>query len=95
MCGEHPKKSMFLMVHRGSSPHVRGAPVNPLAEKLDRGIIPACAGSTTSFTVPSSPMTGSSPHVRGAQAQVQGGLRRPGIIPACAGSTSPTLPAWT
>ena len=48
MCGEHPNTASSRYMSRGSSPHVRGAPVID-AEIVDEfGIIPACAGSTPS-----------------------------------------------
>ena len=46
MCGEH--RSLFdeLTDGQGSSPHVRGAHPRSFPNGLQRGIIPACAGST-------------------------------------------------
>ena len=47
MCGEHKSMAFCVGTLRGSSPHVRGAPVvHGLLDGLG-GIIPACAGSTT------------------------------------------------
>ena len=46
MCGEHPNVSLGISVRRGSSPHVRGAPVKKKDQSFTGGIIPACAGST-------------------------------------------------
>ena len=48
MCGEHPRSLRSGRVRRGSSPHVRGAPILGRRQSLAVGIIPACAGSTSS-----------------------------------------------
>ena len=48
MCGEHFLAACGLNQQRGSSPHVRGAPPHNRLRRRSRGIIPACAGSTTS-----------------------------------------------
>ena len=47
MCGEHPVSTPLGVMVAGSSPHVRGAPVRQMDDGSGRGIIPACAGSTT------------------------------------------------
>ena len=46
MCGEHVGVLVVARVLRGSSPHVRGAPVDIYRFTVVLGIIPACAGST-------------------------------------------------
>ena len=46
MCGEHYGDSDFVNELEGSSPHVRGALLHLRVDARDRGIIPACAGST-------------------------------------------------
>ena len=46
MCGEHASLDVDALSAVGSSPHVRGAPRNPLTPRRTAGIIPACAGST-------------------------------------------------
>ena len=46
MCGEHRAIHDHLSVNEGSSPHVRGAHLQQHRTVVDRGIIPACAGST-------------------------------------------------
>ena len=48
MCGEHVFRSRRRMDARGSSPHVRGARLVRGVQGVALGIIPACAGSTTS-----------------------------------------------
>ena len=48
MCGEHYCDGQELFRGRGSSPHVRGARCCVRYTIGDRGIIPACAGSTES-----------------------------------------------
>ena len=48
MCGEHTTDDSFNLDHMGSSPHVRGALARQSLELLVLGIIPACAGSTSS-----------------------------------------------
>ena len=46
MCGEHADIAEQYPELEGSSPHVRGAPENEGVSDFDKGIIPACAGST-------------------------------------------------
>ena len=46
VCGEHSASSASATRRAGSSPRLRGAPVERHAPKLQVGIIPACAGST-------------------------------------------------
>ena len=46
MCGEHNIVFVPYNLYRGSSPHVRGAPVRFRGRRPRSGIIPACAGST-------------------------------------------------
>ena len=46
MCGEHEMPMRQNLLHRGSSPHVRGALKQDVARLRTAGIIPACAGST-------------------------------------------------
>ena len=48
MCGEHLDAEFMLASTSGSSPHVRGARCPHLHAIVESGIIPACAGSTTS-----------------------------------------------
>ena len=47
MCGEHADRAGVGAVGAGSSPHVRGARNANAAESPSSGIIPACAGSTS------------------------------------------------
>ncbi len=46
MRGEHSRTDEWLARHRGSSPHARGAPRPRRRQRRQRGLIPACAGST-------------------------------------------------
>ena len=48
MCGEHCPIGLPCGVFAGSSPHVRGALCGAEKRAANRGIIPACAGSTSS-----------------------------------------------
>ena len=48
MCGEHQVRDTLYGTTQGSSPHVRGAHGARGRARSDRGIIPACAGSTSS-----------------------------------------------
>ena len=74
----------------GSSPHVRGAPLDASDDLVCSGIIPACAGSTSVATrnqdCPRDHPRMCGEHQTGAVAIT----RRSGIIPACAGSTTCT-----
>ena len=47
MRGEHPYVAQSIYDFGGSSPHARGAPAGLLRVTRGRGIIPACAGSTS------------------------------------------------
>ena len=47
MRGEHPSKMKTSTTIQGSSPHARGAPSVGVLLGRPRGIIPACAGSTS------------------------------------------------
>ena len=47
MCGEHYVDTAVNPTYAGSSPHVRGAQSGILIKCACRGIIPACAGSTS------------------------------------------------
>ena len=47
MCGEHPLLAQMNIPTAGSSPHVRGAQTHLRRVRLRLGIIPACAGSTS------------------------------------------------
>ena len=50
MCGEHETQARASRDQQRSSPHVRGAPYRRFRSHADTGIIPACAGSTASYT---------------------------------------------
>ena len=50
MCGEHDRHAAERVDEPGSSPHVRGAPSDIPAISVMAGIIPACAGSTSTTT---------------------------------------------
>ena len=51
MRGEHGKFIERIKKGAGSSPHARGAPDTENGHQALRGIIPACAGSTISFSM--------------------------------------------
>ena len=55
MRGEHQHRRAALSAAEGSSPHARGALGDGREDANERGIIPACAGSTLSFAL--RPMT--------------------------------------
>ena len=46
MRGEHPMRSVWLTSASGSSPHARGTPNRRTSDRVNMGIIPACAGNT-------------------------------------------------
>ena len=48
MRGEHSLYASTADFHRGSSPHARGALAGLTVSRVHQGIIPACAGSTSS-----------------------------------------------
>ena len=88
MRGEHLVTTSTVKVAVGSSPHARGARVLGRHERLQLGIIPACAGSTGTTLNDMVDTLGSSPHARGAPVRLPCEHNGWGIIPACAGSTS-------
>ena len=55
MRGEHRRSSMVSMLSRGSSPHARGARHAGRHTSRRAGIIPACAGSTSTCMFITSP----------------------------------------
>ena len=61
VCGEHLQSWKQRRKQTGSSPRVRGAPTAPGSATARSGIIPACAGSTTTTT---SSRTGTWDHPR-------------------------------
>ena len=48
MCGEHRNEIRVRADGRGSSPHVRGTLISWTLQVASMGIIPACAGNTSS-----------------------------------------------
>ena len=64
MRGEHPSVRHVRWDVRGSSPRARGALFDDGVARLDRGIIPACAGSTISV-LPIFSLPWDHPRVRG------------------------------
>ena len=94
MCGEHGHVGPRRTLHLGSSPHVRGARAGPVELGAVKGIIPACAGSTSSSAAPAPArrdhprMCGEHPRpnrracrLRGSSPHVRGahGQRRPEV----------------
>ena len=74
----------------GSSPHTRGAPFGMNYSRMEGGIIPAYAGSTTGTQARRCSRT-DHPRIRGEHVPVQCELGdRAWIIPAYAGSTPPS-----
>ena len=47
MCGEHKLLTGFMALVTGSSPNVRGTQCSCIQNRLQSGIIPACAGNTS------------------------------------------------
>ena len=52
MCGEHALRAVGRSKRPGSSPHVRGTPVDCVPTLERYGIIPACAGNTRLSSCP-------------------------------------------
>ena len=50
VCGEHAGRSYAFLSLRGSSPRVRGTPSSMSPQGPNQGIIPACAGNTSTAT---------------------------------------------
>ena len=64
MRGEHRAQAVLHVRSAGSSPHARGAPQRTSGRQGRRGIIPACAGSTSRSPAPCS-RSGDHPRMRG------------------------------
>jgi len=62
--GEHPSTPRSALRNLGSSPRARGAPIGDAIERVEKGIIPACAGSTCGCTCAHTG-AGDHPRVRG------------------------------
>ena len=86
-CGENLRRPSVNHNTCGSSPRVRGKLLRADRALGRRGLIPARAGKTTSFTRCARD-EGSSPRVRGKPAHRRDRGRRGGLIPARAGKTS-------
>ena len=89
MRGKHASAATDDLIPAESSPHARGARRRLCLQERLRGIIPACAGSTSCPTRATRSPGDPSPHARRAQAHGPHGGPGRGIIPACAGSTHP------
>ena len=85
--GEHGHDGVGAPARGGSSPHTRGALLSTCEDCVEHRIIPAYAGSTTSWCPAAAWSSGSSPHTRGARSAPWRTLTSTGIIPAYAGST--------
>ena len=86
MRGEHSATDSTPGIHAGSSPHARGAPRRSSPLRLRPGLIPACAGSTSS-TVVASPRTWAHPRMRGEHGGGGGPVTfRPGSSPHARGA---------
>ena len=86
--GEHRRRPARDRRRSGSSPHTRGAQIEPASRKGLGRIIPAYAGSTTTLVPGTMADEGSSPHTRGAPGRRLALVLGVGIIPAYAGSTA-------
>ena len=93
-CGEHIGSKKDIIGLDGSSPRMRGAPLNDEKGPAQSRIIPADAGSTTSCFAPPDFRPGSSPRMRGARMICGRLARTAGIIPADAGSTGSWNQQW-
>ena len=87
VCGEHCAAIFTALAIAGSSPRVRGTPLQKPILRHQGGIIPACAGNTPLCTVRVTGAWGSSPRVRGTPRHGGDVRKAHGIIPACAGNT--------
>ena len=86
MCGEHRNRRSGTPTAAGSSPHVRGARCGRETCRSRPGIIPACAGSTRSWTCPI-PRTRDHPRMCGEHALLMTrATSRPGSSPHVRGA---------
>ena len=87
VCGEHSLAAYTITLNPGSSPRVRGTPELRYKYEVNGGIIPACAGNT-STTRERRCRPRDHPRVCGEHYKYDRDKRfAAGIIPACAGNT--------
>ena len=87
MCGEHVVLSAGHRRDQGSSPHVRGTPVSGDDAESAAGIIPACAGNTSSRNGPAN-ANRDHPRMCGEHMdRLSADEKAWGSSPACAGNT--------
>ena len=103
VCGENPKNCAGAGRRRGSSPRVRGKPVQGLGKRFLPGLIPACAGKTCSTAWPcrrpwAHPRVCGENHRRNAPNGIitgsspGGGVTRPVVV--AGGQAGGRIPAW-
>ena len=94
MRGENARKRLRLLMLRGSSPHARGKPNEPLRIAVVRRAHPRMRGENQTSGDALGKWAGSSPHARGklpAVIVVHFWFR---LIPACAGKTGVRIQDW-
>ena len=64
MCGAHQKSGMSITSNKGSPPHVRGPQDGDYWFYKEKGITPACAGTTAWYSI-GMPATGDHPRMCG------------------------------
>ena len=93
MYGEHDKLLDRAECFAGSSPHVRGAPLEARIPFAPRGIIPACTGSTSFPPLPN-PLRRDHPRMYGEHAgDARIPIRGQGSSPHVRGAPIPSLTA--
>ena len=92
--GEHVDSSVRNLSSMGSSPHTRGAPPDGALVALQRGIIPAYAGSTRVFR-DEEDATEDHPRIRGEHSQHRGTAQSfGGSSPHTRGAPAQSAPAY-
>ena len=92
--GEHRRRSATYVLSRGSSPRARGARCHSGFRHPERGIIPACAGSTSPSSGSCSPPR-DHPRVRGEHAVPEvTSIPNSGSSPRARGARDPPPPGW-
>ena len=87
VCGENESREDARRLKRGSSPRVRGKRIRARSRCGYSGLIPACAGKTSSLAEGTNPAP-AHPRVCGENGEfVTFPRTSPGLIPACAGKT--------
>ena len=94
VCGENGEGCIMVAFPLGSSPRVRGKPIQAAAGAISAGLIPACAGKTPTGSVAPS-VAWAHPRVCGENLEwLEGVTDMPGSSPRVRGKRKPSLAGY-